>query len=52
MKVLLINLARLGDLVQTSPAAQALKRMHGAEVSLLAGESLAGFAEGIAGVDE
>ncbi len=51
MNVLLVNLSRMGDLVQTTPSACALKH-SGARVSLLVAEHLKGFAGGLAGVDE
>ncbi len=51
MKALLINLSRMGDLVQMTTAAKGLKAQHGAEVSVLVYADLAAFARGLAGVD-
>ncbi len=51
MRVLLVNLSRMGDLVQMTPAAKGLKEQLGAEVSVLVYANLAEFARGLAGVD-
>jgi len=52
MNVLLINLARIGDLVQVSPVSQGLMDELGARVTLLAPEKYAEFARRLSGVDE
>ncbi|MFH0882771.1 MAG: glycosyltransferase family 9 protein [bacterium] len=52
MNVLLINLARMGDLVQITSVSQGLKEELGARVTLLAPSRYAEFAQRLAGVDE
>ncbi len=52
MKALIINLARLGDLVQCTPVVRGLKRERGAEVHLLVTSNLAKFASRLDAVDE
>jgi len=52
MNVLLINLARMGDLVQTTPVALGLKAEHNARVSVLVPAKYEQFARRLTGVDE
>jgi ADP-heptose:LPS heptosyltransferase len=52
MKVLLINLARMGDLVQITPVALGLKVERNAVVSVLVPRQYAAFAKRLEGVDE
>lgn len=51
-RILIVNLTRFGDLLQTSPAVATLRAQHpGAEVALLAERNFADVCEGIPGVD-
>ncbi len=51
-RVLIVNLTRFGDLLQTSPAVATLKLHHpGAEVTLLAERNFADVCDAIPGVD-
>lgn len=52
MNVLLVNLARMGDLVQMTPVMQGLKACCDARVSLLVTRNLEEFATLLEGVDE
>ncbi|MCB2198216.1 glycosyltransferase family 9 protein [bacterium] len=51
MNILLVNLARMGDLVQSTPAIQGLKAIPGTRVSLLVTSNLTDFAKSL-GADE
>lgn len=51
MNILLVNLARMGDLVQTTPAIQGFKAMPGTRVSVLVTSNLTDFAH-LLGADE
>jgi ADP-heptose:LPS heptosyltransferase len=51
-RVLIVNLTRFGDLLQTSPAIAALKRQHpGAAITLMAEKNFADVCDGIPGID-
>lgn len=51
-RILIVNLTRFGDLLQTSPAIAALKRRHpGAAITLMAEKNFADVCEGIPGID-
>ncbi len=51
-RILIVNLTRFGDLLQTSPAIAALKRAHpGAAITLLAERNFADVCDGIPGID-
>jgi len=51
-KILIVNLTRLGDLLQTSPVIEGLKRSRpGCEITLLAEKSFAEVCEGIPALD-
>ena len=51
-RILIINLTRFGDLLQTSPAIAALKRRHpGAAITLVAEKNFADVCDGIPGID-
>lgn len=52
MNVLFVNLARMGDLVQITPAAVGLKAEQDARVTLLAPTQYAEFARRLDGIDE
>jgi len=51
LKILLVNMARMGDLVQTTPTALALKKELDAEITLLVTNNLEEFATRLSGVD-
>ena len=52
MKILIVNLTRLGDLLQSSPAIAGLKEMHpGSEVTVCADRNFAEVCGGLPGVD-
>lgn len=47
MKILIIKLSAIGDVVQTLPALEAIKKIHpGAEITWVVGEAAAGILEG------
>ncbi len=51
-KILIVNLTRFGDLLQTSPAIAALRRRHPeATITLMAEKNFADVCEGIPGID-
>ena len=51
-RILIVNLTRFGDLLQTSPAIAALKRQHpGAAITLMAEKNFADVCDGIPGID-
>lgn len=51
-RILIVNLTRFGDLLQTSPAIAALKRRYpGAAITLMAEKNFADVCEGIPGID-
>ena len=51
-KILIVNLTRFGDLLQTSPAIAALKRQHpDAAITLMAEKNFADVCDGIPGID-
>ncbi len=51
-RILIVNLTRFGDLLQTSPAIAALKRRHPeAGITLMAEKNFADVCEGIPGID-
>ncbi len=51
-KILIVNLTRFGDLLQTSPAIAALKRRHPeAAITLMAEKNFADVCDGIPGID-
>ncbi|MEW6271017.1 MAG: glycosyltransferase family 9 protein [Thermodesulfobacteriota bacterium] len=52
-RILIVNLTRLGDLLQTSPTVEGLRARHpGASITLVAEKSFADVCEAIPGVDE
>lgn len=52
-RILIVNLTRFGDLLQTSPTISALRAAHpGARITLLADRNFAGVCEGIPGIDD
>jgi ADP-heptose:LPS heptosyltransferase len=51
-RILIVNLTRFGDLLQTSPAIAALRRQHpGAAITLMAEKNFADVCESIPGID-
>ncbi len=51
-RILIVNLTRFGDLLQTSPALAALKRRHpGAAITLMAEKNFADVCDDIPGID-
>lgn len=51
-RILIVNLTRFGDLLQTSPTVAALRERHpGAAITLLAEKNFADVADGIPGID-
>ena len=51
-RILIVNLTRFGDLLQTSPTIAALRRRHpGAQITLMAEKNFADVCDDIPGID-